>query len=253
MTTMRSILPVLSLAALLGHWSLAEAQRPFAWVHTPQAQSTASVQNGAFVSLLGQASALGLTTDQVSRIQQVQRDLVRDNERLLAQIRDVELYGVQPGEEEAMAIVRERFQENTGAAEARVEEVLTAEQRARLPELLGDVTLAYGLARGEELTGTEAVDQTASAARPEPPPTRIIVENQNFLDMNVYVYIDSRRQRLGFVTGLTSQTFTLPSRMIFASSVLYFLVQPIGRSSPPESDGVLVHPGDEVMVRIPPF
>jgi len=253
MSMMRSILPALTLAALLGHWSLAEAQRPVAWVHTPPLQSAASVQNGAFVALLGQASALGLNTDQISRIQQVQRDLVRDNEPLLAQIRDGELYGVHPDEEEAMATVRERFQANAAAAEARVEEVLTSSQRALLPDLLGDVTLAYGLARGEEFTGTEAVDQTERNARPEPPPTQIIVQNQNFLDMNVFVYIDSRRQRLGFVTGLTSQTFTLPSRMIFGSAVLYFLVQPIGRSSPPQSDGVLVHSGDEVLVRIPPF
>jgi hypothetical protein len=87
---------------------------------------------------------------------------------------------------------------------------------------------------------------------PEPrTETRLRVENQNFLDMNVYVLAGSQRMRLGTVTGLSTQVFTIPPHLV-RGPPLRFEVHPIGGRSNPRSETILVQPGDEVQLTIPP-
>jgi hypothetical protein len=97
--------------------------------------------------------------------------------------------------------------------------------------------------------GAEAgAKPTAERAR-----TTVRVENRSFLDHNVFVLRGGQRIRLGTVTGNSSQTFTIPSNLIFGISSLQFLVDPIGGSRQPISNEIRVSEGDEVQLVIPPM
>lgn len=82
--------------------------------------------------------------------------------------------------------------------------------------------------------------------------TTVRVENRSFLDHNVFVLRGGQRIRLGTVTGNSTQTFTIPSNLIFGISSLQFLVDPIGGSRQPISNEIRVGEGDEVQLVIPP-
>lgn len=84
------------------------------------------------------------------------------------------------------------------------------------------------------------------------PPTRLRVENQAFLDMNIYVYRSSQRIRLGTATGNSVTRLTIPANLIFGATPLRFQADPIGGSRSPVSSEITVTAGDEVILTIPP-
>jgi hypothetical protein len=84
------------------------------------------------------------------------------------------------------------------------------------------------------------------------PPTRLRVENQAFLDMNVYVYRSSQRIRLGTVNGNSTARMTIPPNLIFGATPLRFQADPIGGNRQSISQEITVSPGDEVTLVIPP-
>ena len=76
----------------------------------------------------------------------------------------------------------------------------------------------------------------------------LTAENQNFSDATLYAVWDAgNRQRLGMVTGLTSQTFELDIK----GSELRLQVDFIAGGNF-TSDRIMVNPGDHVHVTIPP-
>jgi len=94
---------------------------------------------------------------------------------------------------------------------------------------------------------------SASSATPEPEQkTTVQVRNQNFSDMNVFVLGAGQRVRLGFVTGLSTQTFTLPADIVRISPQIQFEIHPIGANRNPISETITVIPGDQVTLTIPP-
>ena len=94
---------------------------------------------------------------------------------------------------------------------------------------------------------------SASSAAPEPEQkTTVQVKNQNFSDMNVFVLGAGQRVRLGFVTGLSTQTFTLPADIVRISPQIQFEIHPIGANRNPISETITVIPGDQVRLTIPP-
>ena len=99
--------------------------------------------------------------------------------------------------------------------------------------------------------GDEAADERLEEES-DALPTTVTVENHNFLDATIYVVSGPRRQRLGFVTGLTTQIFTIPEAFIFGSTGLWFEVRQLPRYQLPNSDQVSAFPGDQVFLRIPP-
>jgi hypothetical protein len=84
------------------------------------------------------------------------------------------------------------------------------------------------------------------------PPTYVRVTNQSWLDMNVYVLRSSQRIRLGTVGANQTTRFNLPSNLIFGATPLRFMVDPIGSSRTAQSFEIVVSPGDEVTLTIPP-
>jgi hypothetical protein len=89
------------------------------------------------------------------------------------------------------------------------------------------------------------------AAEPVPK-TYLKVENQAFLDMNVYVYRSSQRIRLGTVNGNSTMRMVIPANLLFGSTPLRFQADPIGGNRQSISQEISVSPGDEVVLTIPP-
>ncbi|MBM4185996.1 MAG: hypothetical protein FJ206_01665 [Gemmatimonadetes bacterium] len=105
--------------------------------------------------------------------------------------------------------------------------------------LAAAVTLGCGRNRVET-----AVDPDA--------PTVLVVDNQAFPDMTIYVVEGARRVRLGLAGGLSQTKFTLPKYLVRSLTSVRFQADPIGSARAPISDEITVSPGDEVTLRIPP-
>jgi hypothetical protein len=88
---------------------------------------------------------------------------------------------------------------------------------------------------------------TAAARR-----TTLRVENLGFADMTIYAVQASQRIRLGLATGNTTTTLTIPPYLVGNAVLIRFLADPVGGSRTPVSDEIMVHPGDEVTLMIPP-
>lgn len=85
------------------------------------------------------------------------------------------------------------------------------------------------------------------------PTTRVRVENQAFLDMNVYVVNEGGgRQRLGTATGNTNSTFVIPDYLLGPANMIRFICEPIGAARAPVSNSLTVQPGTTVVLTIPP-
>jgi len=94
----------------------------------------------------------------------------------------------------------------------------------------------------------------ARSGMPEPlPVTTLRVRNQNFLDMDVFVLRYGQRIRLGMVTGLSTQLFTLRDDIVRSSPELRFELHPIGGRGNPRTETISVQPGDELELTIPPL
>jgi hypothetical protein len=83
--------------------------------------------------------------------------------------------------------------------------------------------------------------------------TRVHVENQNYLDANVYVIGNGgSRQRLGTVTGNTNQDFVIPEYIIGPANTVRYIIEPIGSNAAPISNSLSIQPGQTVTLTIPP-
>jgi len=89
----------------------------------------------------------------------------------------------------------------------------------------------------------------------EPTPqaeTAVKVENQNFLDMDIYVWRQGQRIRIGMVPGLSTRVLMLRPDIVGNISELQFEMHPIGARQNPISERITVHPGDVIELTIPP-
>ncbi len=80
----------------------------------------------------------------------------------------------------------------------------------------------------------------------------VTVDNQNFLDMNVFIIRGGQRIRLGTVAGLTSRILMVRPELIGYGTDVQFELHPIGGRSNPISETISVRPGDVVHLTIPP-
>lgn len=83
--------------------------------------------------------------------------------------------------------------------------------------------------------------------------TQVEVRNQNYLDVNVYVWRGSQRTRLGMVSGLSTRSLTIPAHLMFGISSLRFELDPVGSRGRPVTNEVSVVKGDGVILTVPPL
>ena len=116
--------------------------------------------------------------------------------------------------------------------------------KRRLLALVLGIAVAGSSACMHRTAAQEARDAAA-------PRTFVRVENQAFLDANVYVIAGGQRQRIGTATGPGSKTLEIPRTIMFGPTQLSFLIDFIGSQRTPISEGITVSPGDTVVLTIP--
>jgi len=82
--------------------------------------------------------------------------------------------------------------------------------------------------------------------------TYVRVSNQAFLEMNVYVVRGGQRIRLGTVGSNQTARLRIPPGVVSSGTTLRFLADPIGSSRVSQSFDIVVSPGEEIVMTIPP-
>ena len=91
-------------------------------------------------------------------------------------------------------------------------------------------------------------------AESEAEPTYLNVDNQSRYDMTIYVIRSSgQRIRLGRATSNMQTRLLIPPDLMFGLTSLRFLADPLAGNVSPVSDEIVVTPGDEITLRIPPM
>ena len=72
------------------------------------------------------------------------------------------------------------------------------------------------------------------------------VQNNNFMDMHIYVMRDGFVRSLGVVTGLTSEELTLPEVLTLPGAEIQILAAPIGSRLSYLTDPIVVGTGETV-------
>ncbi|MGD8321073.1 MAG: hypothetical protein PVJ02_11470 [Gemmatimonadota bacterium] len=108
------------------------------------------------------------------------------------------------------------------------------------------LTLAPSTAWARTVPSATAADsaETAKAAKPAVPTLQ--VENNNWMDVHVYLVQDGEPLSLGMVTGPGTTEFRLPMMATMAGSDVQLLVLPIGGNDDYLSPLLTVNPGDVV-------
>lgn len=93
------------------------------------------------------------------------------------------------------------------------------------------------------------LDGPAGPAQKTVTPATVTVQNNNWLDLVVYVVSGSQRQRLGMVTALGTQTFRIPRGALGDGQVRLY-ADPIGSSQGFLSESVTVQPGQRLALDV---
>lgn len=105
------------------------------------------------------------------------------------------------------------------------------------------VTSASLAACAPAMTGSEDV-----AFRNEQ--TMLVVENNNWTDMTLYVLRDGSRARVGSVTGLGHGRFKLPDALVGGAGDIRILADPLGAGERFVSHPLTIMPGQEIRLRL---
>ena len=79
-------------------------------------------------------------------------------------------------------------------------------------------------------------------------PVQVLVQNNAYLDMHIYVVRSGQTRSLGMATGLSEATLTLPRQTVL--SEIQILADPIGGSQSYVTPFLYAYPGDRIRVII---
>jgi len=86
-----------------------------------------------------------------------------------------------------------------------------------------------------------------SGSMSEPPlDVTLQVTNHNFLDVTVFVLHEGQRIRMGLAIGSSTQSFTIPGRLVAQSHEIALLGQAIGSIARVRTELLTVHPGQRI-------
>lgn len=116
------------------------------------------------------------------------------------------------------------------------------------------LALAIGSLLGVGACKSGSRSGAQNAAMPANSRTTLQVVNQRFLDMDVFVVPQNgARLRLGTATGNSTTNMVIPSSVIFGTTQMHFVADPIGGPGASVSQSILVTPGDQVTLTITPL
>lgn len=107
-------------------------------------------------------------------------------------------------------------------------------------------TLAPSAVWARTVPSMAAADSTAAPAKVKREVPTLQVENNNWMDVHVYLVRDGDPMSLGMVTGPGTTQFKLPMMATLAGSDVQLLVLPIGGFDDYLSPMLTVNPGDQV-------
>ena len=105
------------------------------------------------------------------------------------------------------------------------------------------------------MLGTATACARSNRAAAEAAPSEVAsvrVQNPAFLDMTIYVLRGAERVRIGQATSNATTTLRIPASLLTGPTPLRFVADPIGSNRAPVSSEILVSPGEEVQMMIPP-
>ena len=80
--------------------------------------------------------------------------------------------------------------------------------------------------------------------------TTMVVENNNWSDMTVYILRDGVRTRMGAVPSMGRSTFVLSSALVGGTGEIRVQADPLGSSKKWTSQPILIVPGNQVRFRL---
>jgi hypothetical protein len=122
---------------------------------------------------------------------------------------------------------------------------------------LGRAVCRVGLMAAAALTlaAPVACAHHAGAEEETVGPARLSVENQEFLDFDVFVVTDAgMRLRLGLATGHSTTDLEIPRAVVDGGAAhLHFIADPVGGNAAQVGEMVVVNPGDLIELTIAPY
>lgn len=112
------------------------------------------------------------------------------------------------------------------------------------------VALSFALIGAAPATLTGCSRNRSARRVDEPPPTVVEVNNNNFLDIVVYVVQGGQRIRLGTATSNRATNFVIPSHIVFGPTPISFVVDPVGSGRVQSTGEIVVDPGEELELRL---
>lgn len=107
-----------------------------------------------------------------------------------------------------------------------------------------------GIAAAAALSACAPAAERAAQNTPVKSQTKLVVENNNWLDVAVYLVRGSTRARLGTVGSMTSEQFTIPDAYVLGVSDIVVQADPIGSTTTYVSPPIQVFPGARVNLSV---
>jgi hypothetical protein len=116
-----------------------------------------------------------------------------------------------------------------------------------MPRVVKLFTLLFGT-----LLGAAACTGHGNDAPRPTPETTVSVDNQAWLDVNVYAVSGGQRTRLGTATAHATHVFRIPNSIVGLGRDLQFAIDPVGSRVQGTSYNLYVTPGNRVTLTVPP-
>lgn len=109
-----------------------------------------------------------------------------------------------------------------------------------LPSALGVLFLTLAASASAQETPKKV------ASKPDKEAIKLVVENNNYLDMHVYGMRDGYYRSLGMVTGLSTAEFTIPESLALPGGDFQILADPIGGTLSYQTDPIVISTSKEI-------
>jgi hypothetical protein len=220
-------------------------------------------------ALIEHRAELNLGSDQLRRLQEIDRDLQQHTGPLRQQLQQYRggsrrgQNGQQPSAADRQRMeqarpVMEQLRKLNQDARQRALAVLTPRQRQAAQAFVreqgqrqgqGQWQQGQGQRQGRgENDGRQASRNGGDRARSDRATLR--VENQSWNQMDIFAIRGGQRIRLGDVAPLSTRTIALPSNLVGLGTPVRFLADPVGSSRTSVSEELVTSPGEEVTLTI---
>jgi len=113
-----------------------------------------------------------------------------------------------------------------------------------LASLLGTLLLAVAISASAQEAPKKASEKAEKSV------IKLMVENNNYLDMHIYGMRDGYYRSLGVVTGLSKAELTIPETLLTPGSDFQILADPIGGTLSYQTEAIVMGTGTEVDLTI---